>query len=114
MLIFALVVFTLVAIIGLGLFFDVLKGVKGDTLLPFVHAGFALLGSLLVIVTALEGNDTRLFINIGLAVFVIALGLLLSYKRRKGALPKGLAAAHGGLAVICYLLLAYNAFVPAA
>jgi len=109
MLIFALAVFTLVAVMGLGLIIDVLKGQSSSKQFALIHAGFALLGSVLVILDALSG-DERVWVNIGLAVVIIALGGVLSLRRHKGQHPKGLALAHGGLAVVCYLILAYFAF----
>ncbi len=109
MLVFALAVFTLVAVMGLGLIFDVFKGSASSKTYALVHAGFALLGSVLVILEALGGDD-RVWINIGLAVVIIVLGGLVSLRRHKGQQPKGLALAHGGLAVVCYLILAFFAF----
>jgi hypothetical protein len=109
MLIFALAVFTLVAVMGLGLITDVLKGHGSSKQFALIHAGFALLGSVLVILQALGGDD-RVWINIGLAVAIIVLGVLVSFRRQKGEQPKALAFAHGGLAVVCYLILAYFAF----
>jgi len=68
-----------------------------------------LLGSVLVILAALGGDD-RVWINIGLAVVIIALGATVSFRRHKGLPVKPLALAHGGLAVVCYLILAAFAF----
>ena len=109
MLVFALAIFTLVAVMGLGLIFDVFKGSPSSRQYALVHAGFALLGSALVILAAL-GGDNRVWINIGLAVVIIALGALVSFRRHKGLPVKPLALAHGSLAVVCYLILAYFAF----
>ncbi len=109
MLVFALAVFTLVAVMGLGLIIDVLKGRPSSKTFALVHAGFALLGSALVILAAL-GGDNRVWVNIGLAVAIIVLGGLVSLRRHQGQQPKGLALAHGGLAVVCYLILALFAF----
>ena len=109
MLIFALAVFTLVAVMGLGLIIDVFKGGSSSKQFALVHAGFALLGSVLVILAAL-GGDNRVWVNIGLAVVIIVLGATVSYRRHKGLPVKPLALAHGGLAVSCYLILAYFAF----
>lgn len=109
MLVMSLAIFTLVAVMGLGMACDLFSGRGTPKIYAFVHAGFAALGSLLVILAAL-GGDQRVWINIGLAVVIIALGGLLSLRRAKGEAPKGHAMLHGGLAVVCYLLLAYNAF----
>jgi len=109
MLIFALAVFTLVAVMGVGLIFDVFKGSPSSKQYALIHAGFALIGSVLVILDALGGDD-RVWVNIGLAVVIIGLGATVSLRRHKGLPVKGLAAAHGGLAVVCYLILAYFAF----
>lgn len=109
MLVFAVAVFTLVAVMGLGLIVDVFKGSASSTTFAVLHAGFALLGSVLVILAALGGDD-RVWINIGLAVVIIVLGGLVSLGRCKGKPVKALATAHAGLAVVCYLILAYFAF----
>ena len=110
MLVFAVAVFTLVAVMGLGLICDVFKGSPSTKIYALVHAGFALFGSALVILAAL-GGDSRVWINIGLAVVIIVLGGLVSIGRHKGKPVKALAVAHGGLAVVCYLILAYFAFI---
>lgn len=113
MLMMSLGVFTLVAVMGALMALDVFKGVSTSKCYALTHAGFAAFGSALVILAAL-GGDNRVWINIGLAVVIIGLGLTMSLKRAKGEHPKSLAMAHGGLAVICYLILAYNVFTPAA
>ena len=110
MLVFALAVFTLVAVMGLGMAVDVFKGAPTPKLYALTHAGFALLGSGLVIAQAL-GGDNRVWINIGMAVAIIVLGLLISFRRSKGQPVKPLVALHGLLAVTCYLILGYFAFV---
>jgi hypothetical protein len=109
MLIASLALFTVVALVGVFLAKDVFAGKSSSGLARFMHVGFACAGSVLVIVEAFRG-DQRLWINIGLAVVIIALGALLWYRRSKGELPKKLVLAHGGLAVACYLVLAYFTF----
>jgi hypothetical protein len=106
----SLAIFTLVAAMGLGMVADIYRGIGTPKLFGFIHAGFALLGSALVILVAV-GGDNRVWINIGLAVIIIILGILLGLRRSKGSAPKVLVAAHGGLAVICYVILAYNALL---
>jgi hypothetical protein len=71
----------------------------------------ALFFSVLVILAAL-GGDHRVWINIGLAVVIIPLGVWLCYRRSRGIHPKGLVVIHGGLAVACFLILAYYASDP--
>jgi hypothetical protein len=113
MLIMSVAVFTLVAVMGLGMVLDISRGVGTPKMFALTHAGFALFGSALVILAAL-GGDNRVWINIGLAVVIIALGLLLSLRRSKGPAPISILATHAGLAVTCYLILVYNAFTPIA
>ncbi|WNV05699.1 hypothetical protein RP726_04580 [Candidatus Methylospira mobilis] len=109
---FALLVFTLVAIMGLFLAVDHFKGRPSDRQFAVAHAILAVIGSALVILDALQG-DTRVFINIGLAVVIIALGLVLSIRKHKtGVAPKGILFAHAALAVVCYLILGYFVVVP--
>ena len=110
MLMFALSVFTLVAAMGLALAIGVFKKSPVDRMYAMLHGGLALLGSGLVIWAAVDG-DERLYINIGLAVVIIILGVLMSWRRSKGLCVRGLAMAHGLLAVICYGILAYFTFV---
>jgi hypothetical protein len=110
MLMFALAVFTVVAMMGLALAIGVFKKSQADRMYAMVHGGLALLGSGLVIWVAVEG-DERVYINIGLAVVIIILGVLMSWKRSKGHCVRALAMAHGLLAVICYGILAYFTFV---
>lgn len=109
MLIVSLALFTVVALVGIFLAKNVFAGKSSSGFARFMHVGFACAGSVLVIVEAFRG-DHRLWINIGLALVIIALGLLLWYLRSKGEFPKKLVLAHGGLAVACYLVLAYFTF----
>ncbi len=111
MLISSVVVFTIAALLGLSMAADVFKGRISSKLSRLAHVGLALVGSALVIIAAFFG-DHRLLINIALALIIIPLGLVLGYKRSKGAQPKGLVIAHGGLAVGCFVILAYFAFSP--
>lgn len=108
MLMFSLAVFTLVAVMGLSMACDVFKSRGTPKLYALVHGGMALFGSALVIIAALQG-DNRVFVNIGLAVAIIAVGIYISFQRAKGIHPKALVALHGGTAVVCYLILAYFA-----
>lgn len=110
MLVGAFLTFTLVAIMGLMMVCDVWKGISVGAFYPRLHAGAALLGSALVIAAALDG-DTRLYINIGMAVVIIGLGVYMGFCAKKGKrAPKGVIVAHAGLAVICYLLLGFYTF----
>lgn len=113
MLMLALGAFTIVAVMGLLMATDVFKGIGTSRLFALTHAGMAALGSALVIVAAL-GGDNRLWINIGLAVAIIGLGVYIAMQRAKGIHPKALVLVHGGTAVVCYLILAYNTFTSAA
>lgn len=107
----ALGLFTIVAGFGLRLAKDVFTGQISSSRSRFLHVGTAAAGSVLVIASALNG-DQRLWINIGLAVVVIALGVALCYQRAKHLQPKALVVAHGGIAVFCYAILAYFVFSP--
>jgi uncharacterized membrane protein (DUF373 family) len=111
MLIVSLALFTIAALVGIFLAKDVFAGKSPFGLARFTHVGLACVGSVLVIVEVFRG-DQRLWINIGLAVVIIALGGLIWYLRSKGEFPRKLVLAHGGLAVVCYLVLAYFAFNP--
>lgn len=112
MLMGAFAVFTLVAVMGLTMLADVWRGHAVEPAYPLLHGGAALLGSALVIITALAG-DTRLYVNIGLAVIIIVLGLMLGIMGKKGKKPnKPIILAHVGLAVVCYGILGFFALNP--
>ncbi|MBS1211707.1 MAG: uncharacterized protein H6R26_323 [Proteobacteria bacterium] len=105
----ALAIFTLVAVMGLVMLRDAWKGYAIDPAYPILHAAAALAGSALVIVAALQG-DTRVYVNIGMAVVIILLGLAMGLASKKGKrVPKGILVAHMGLAVACYGLLGFYA-----
>lgn len=109
----ALGVFTLVAIMGLIQALDVFRGSYTDKTFAVAHGILSLVGSAIVIFDTLTGGDERAWINIGLAVVILALGVFLSKRRRAGLPVKALVLAHGGLAVACYAWLVFIVFVKA-
>ena len=112
MLMGALAAFTLVAAMGLSMVCDVWRGNRVGPLYPAVHAGAALVGSAFVILVAL-GGDTRLYANIGLAVVIILLGLVMGLASRRGKkVSRAILVTHAGLAVACYGLLAFYTLFP--
>ncbi len=101
----SLAAYTLVAVLGLLIALDLLRGLPVDRKLVLTHAGTAVFGALLLIGTAL-GGDSRVYVNIGLVAIIAPLGFLAATKRYKtGVVPKNLILTHAGLAVIFYLLL---------
>ncbi|MGZ8218034.1 hypothetical protein [Methylomagnum sp.] len=106
MLMFALAVFTLAGVMGMGLIVDVWRGRGHTKAYALVHGGLALLGSGLVVAEALKG-DSRLYTNIGLAVVIILIGVCLSSRRALGTQAKGAALVHASLAAVCYVVLAW-------
>lgn len=112
MLVGAFAVFTLVAVMGLSIVASVWRGHAVEPGYPLLHGAAALLGSALVIIAALDG-DERLYVNIGLAVVIIVLGAVLGIFAKKGKrAPKAILVAHVGLAVVCYGILGFFAFNP--
>ncbi len=112
MLMGAFAVFTLVAVMGLSIVPGIWRGYAVEPMYPALHGAAALAGSALVIVAALEG-DARLYVNIGLAVIIIVMGAAMGFLGKKGKrVPKGLLAAHAGLAVVCYGILGFFALNP--
>lgn len=112
MLMGAFAVFTLVAVMGLSIVADIWRGHAVEPFYPMLHGVTALLGSALVIITALDG-DTRLYLNIGLAVIIIVLGAVLGFFGKKGKkAQKPILLAHIGLAVVCYGILGFFALNP--
>lgn len=105
-------IFTLVALMGVAMLFDVWNGRPVGAAYPILHAAASLVGAVFVIVAALEG-DTRLYINIGMAVVIIGLGLVMGLATKKGKrAPRSILVAHVGLAVVCYLVLGFFAINP--
>ena len=114
MLVGAFAIFSLVAVMGLSLLPRVLRGYAVEPIYPILHGFAALVGSALVIIKALEG-DTRLYVNIGLAVVIIVLGVTMGLLAKKGKkAPKAILLTHGGLAVVCYGILGFFTFTHSA
>ncbi len=112
MLMGALATFTLVAVMGLMMVLNMARGLPPDPHYPKLHALGALIGSALVIVPAL-GGDERLYLNIGMAVAIIVLGLMMALAGKKGKkIPKAVLVAHAGLAVACYGILGFFTLNP--
>jgi hypothetical protein len=112
MLMGALGIFTLVAAMGALMVCDVWRGRGVEPMYALLHGGTALLGSALVIVAALMG-DARLYANIGLAVVIIVLGVVMGlYGKRGKRVPKVIIVTHAGLAIGCYALLAFFTLFP--
>lgn len=108
MLIYSLGAFTVVAVIGLIMTSDVFRKKRTSGIWRFLHVAFVLIGAVLAFIAAVSG-DARVWINVTLAVIIIGLGCLIGLRRAKGENPGGLVLIHGGIAVVCYLLLAYFA-----
>jgi hypothetical protein len=112
MLVGAFAIFTLVAVMGLSMVTSVWRGYALEPFYPALHGFISLVGSALVIVTAL-GGDTRLYANIGMAVVIILLGVIMGVCSKRGKKPpKLILVSHVGLAVACYALLGFLALNP--
>ncbi len=106
----SLAAFTLVAVLGVLMAYDLFRGNPVSRPIVLTHAGIAVLGALLAIGAALAG-DKRVYINIALVVVIVILGVMAAHKRHTtGQVQKGLLLAHAGVAVICYLILAATVF----
>ena len=102
----ALCTFTITAVLGLMIAFNLFRGHYVQPSSSIIHGASALLGSLFAIGAALAG-ETAIYINILLAVVIIVLGVIAAIKRRKtGVVPKGILVVHILLALVCYLILA--------
>ena len=112
MLMGAFAVFTLVAVMGLSILPGVWRGHPVEPFYPVLHGAASLFGAALVIDAALSG-DQRLYLNIGLAVVIILLGVTMGVLGKRGKkIPKGLLLSHVGLAVACYGVLGFFALNP--
>ncbi|NOQ14314.1 MAG: hypothetical protein GQ583_07555 [Methyloprofundus sp.] len=104
-------IFTITAVLGLMIAVDIFRGRHPAPSASIVHGVSALLGSVFAISAALMG-ETRIYINIVMAVVIILLGVTAAVKRRKtGVAPKAILAVHILLAVVCYLLLGATALM---
>jgi len=112
MLMGAFAVFTLVAVMGLSILPSIWRGYPVEPFYPVLHGAASLFGSALVILAALAG-DQRLYLNIGLAVVIILLGVTMGILGKRGKkVPKGLVLSHVGLAVACYGILGFFTLNP--
>jgi hypothetical protein len=113
MLLYSLIIFTVVAVLGLLNAANVLAGKERSTTLASLHGLLSLVGSAIVIYAFLTGaaGGKPVIVNIIMAVVIIVLGFVISVSRRSGGTPgKGVVFGHAGLAVICYLILAAFTF----
>lgn len=102
--------FTFVALIGLTLARNVFAKRASPRGARALHVLLAAVGSVLILVVLAKGA-AHLWVNVGLAVVIVALGALLRARRSNGHHPRGLVLGHAGTAVVCYLILAYFALV---
>lgn len=113
MLTISLLIFTVVAVLGLMNAGNLLGGKPRAGGLATLHGALALIGSALVIYAGLAGlaDGKPVFINIMMAVVIIILGVTISLRRMRGRAPgTSLVLGHAGLAVVCYLILAAFVF----
>jgi hypothetical protein len=113
MLLYSLVIFTVVAVLGLLNAAKALSGSERSATLAALHGLLSLAGSAIVIYAFLTGaaGDKPVIVNIILAVIIIVLGFMISLTRRSGGTPgKAIIFGHAGLAVVCYLILAAFTF----
>lgn len=113
MLLYSLIVFTVVAVLGLVNAAKVLSGSERSTMLASLHGLLSLAGSAIVIYAFLTSatGGKPVIVNIIMAVVIIVLGFVISVSRRAGGTPsKAVVFGHAGLAVVCYLVLAAFTF----
>ena len=107
----SLCVFTLTAILGLMIAIDLFRGKALEPWASKVHGITALVGSAFAIGAAFTG-ETRIYLNIAMAVVIIILGLFAVLRRHKtGVVPKAILGLHITLALACYLLLAASVLI---
>jgi len=107
MLTYAVIVFAIGALGGLGLASFVLRGRLAPWGLSLLHAALGAIGLLLVIYAAVSGGTPRAAL-VALAILIIAaLGgfYLASIHLRGTVAPKPVVFAHAGVAVIGFLTL---------
>ena len=114
MLVAAFTIFTVVAVLGAVQALDILGGRYASWSYTLAHGALAVLGAAVVIGAYLAG-DPRVITLIGMVVVIAPVGFYMALQRRHGRqAPRALLYAHGGLAVVCYLLLGYYALTAAA
>jgi len=74
-----------------------------------VHIVGTVVGALLALIAAWMG-DTRIWMNVVLAVVIVILGLLMAFRIVKKNSAKMVLYAHASIAVICYSLFLYYIF----
>ena len=109
MLIYAVIAITLAILVGIGMASQILQKKPFHKGYSFLHLGLVLLGALFTIIAALSGG-VLLWWNIGLAVIVSLLGFMLAFRLVGQTKAIAVLAIHAGLALSCYLFLAYNTF----
>lgn len=107
MLTYAVVVFAIGALGGLGLASFVLRGRLAPWALSLAHAALGAIGLLLVVYAALTGGIPQAALVALVILIIAALGgfYLASIHLRKTVAPKQVVFIHAGAAVIGFLIL---------
>lgn len=75
-----------------------------------VHIVATAIGAAIALIAALMG-DLHIWVNIVLAVIIVALGLLMAFRMVKKETAKRVLNAHIAIAIVCYTLFLYYIFV---
>ncbi|EHH67045.1 hypothetical protein [Gluconobacter morbifer] len=111
MLMISLLCFTLTVIAGVWLGIKAMEARRPPRALTPVHVLSASAGAVFLLV-ALNQGDSRLLLNVALAVAIAGFGVLMSWARRRGYVIVPLYMCHVLLAVMFYLSLACFALFP--
>ncbi len=105
---FSLAAFAVAAVLGMLNACNLFRGRPEDTVLTLMHVASAVVGAVAAIIAFLSGAQ-QVLINIVLVLLIAALGWTAYHRRRAtGVVQKPLILLHAGIAVACYLILAYN------
>lgn len=103
--------FTLTVIIGGWLAIFAARYKRPLRFLTPLHVGSAIVGSVFLII-ALSNGDSRLMLNVVLAVAIATFGVLMTFFRRRGAMIAPLYMCHILLGVMFYFSMVCFTIFP--
>lgn len=77
--------------------------------LKLTHGIFTIIGAVTALIAAF--SEAKLWINIVLAIIIVALGLYLAFGKPAKERIKRILYMHAGIAIICYITFLYFVFI---
>lgn len=110
MLIVSAILIGIVIIVGFLMVSKKKKREVVPTIYKIIHAGFTLVGALLVVIVTFMG-DYRLWTNIVLSVIIVCLGLVMAFCKLNKTTGKLVFYSHAAIGIICYVIFLYYVFL---